>query len=164
MMRYFCLFFFIFAAVPFGLCQSCNNNGTDTVSCINISDGRGINFKILQTIDLLDNHWADSTRKLIILYDTKKAVIHLPVPDENVKNFTIDCVEKKYNGFTLVTFQGGAPSMVRRLFDFRVNKNQLYLYKIVSKYSSFDSRRTNKVVYRLHPKMKIDEIDISSFL
>ena len=147
-----------------GSCQVHDNIQTDTLFCINLTDGQGVNYEIIQTIDLQNNHWVDSTRMLIIFYDTNKTLIHLPIPDEEVKNFSIEKITKNNNGITLITSQGGGMCIVRRQFVFIIHQQQLFLDKIISDYESFDSEEIEQDVRSFNPNLRIDEIKLSHFL
>jgi hypothetical protein len=145
-----------------GFCQAKCDSHVDTLSNMSLVDGQGVNYKIFQIIDLQDNHWVDSTRKLVIFYDTNKAVLHLPIPDEEIKNFSIDGITTNDNGITLITSQGGGAWIVRHNFIFVVEHGQLFLYKIISEYGDFDSEKTETKTY--HPKLRIDETELILFL
>ena len=147
-----------------GACQALDDIQTDTLSCISLTDGQGMNYKIIQTVDLQDSHWVDSTRMLIISYDTNKTLIHLPISDEEVKNFTIEGITNNNNGITLITSQGGGVCIVRRQFVFIILHHQLFLDKIISEYDSFDSEEIEQDVKSFHPCLRIDEIKLSHFL
>ena len=137
---------------------------TDTLFAMNFTDVRGVRYKIIQTIDLLDNYWIDSTRKIIVYYDNKKAIIRLPIPDEEVKNFSVERISRNYNGFTLITTQGGSPFIVRRSFFFKIIHHKLYLYKILSEYECFDIKKIEKDCKKIYPKLQIDTFDLVFFL
>ena len=74
-------------------------------------DQRGcyrISYQVIHTTDLdEDGRLLDSSRLVIILSDTSRATIRLPIPDEDVKNFAIAGVRKVYKGFALSTSYGG---------------------------------------------------------
>ena len=88
-----------------GFCQVPENIPKDTLSCINLTDGQGMNYKIVQTVDLRNNLWADSTRVLVICYNSNKSLIHLPIPDEEVKNFSIEGITEHtiWNNFDYIS-------------------------------------------------------------
>lgn len=161
---------FAFLLVIFGIvttsggCQALNDIQTDTLSCINLTDGQGVNYKIIQTVDLQNNHWVDSTRMLIIFYDTNRTLIHLPIPDEEVKNFSIEGITKNNNGITLITSQGGGICFIQRQFVFIILHHQLFLDKIISEYECVDSEEIEKDVESFHPSLRMDEIKLSHFL
>ena len=163
-MKRLILFAIINTVLTLGYCQPHNCNRKDTILCMCLKDDRGVQYELVQTIDLKNNYWIDSTRKIIILYNTNKAIIHLPVPDEDVKNFSVDGINKKYNGFKIITSQGGGPFIIRRYFYFRSNHNQIYLHKIVSEFLNLDSKRKKKDIAILHPRLQITEIDLIQFL
>ena len=161
----FTLFLFIVGIITTpGACQVLGDIPTDTLSCINLTDGQGVNYKIIQTVDLQDNHWVDSTRILVILYDTNKSIIHLPIPDEEVKNFSIEEITKNNNGITLITSQGGGACIVRRQFVFIILHQQLSLDKIISEYESLYSEEIEQDIKSFHPSLRIDEIKLIHFL
>lgn len=162
--RHFILFVIIEMSISLGACQPSNNIQKDTLSCVNLTDDSGLSYKIVQTVDLLDNHRVDSSRTLSIFYDTKKAIIHLPIPDEEVKNFSIEKITKNHNGITLITTQGGGDYIVRRHFVFITIQRQLFLDKIVSEYGSFDSEEMETDVNSFRPNLLIDEIELTQFL
>lgn len=144
-----------------------NNILCDTL--LNIIKNQGydcsINYTIIQAINLAeDGGLLDSGRKIIILSDTNKAIIRLPIPDEEVKNFAIDEIREIHNGFAISTSYGGTPCFIRRIFKFKIDDRQIYLQKIISHYKYDDSIISRKIVKRIHPKMVISEIDLTTYL
>ena len=159
------IFLFIFGFLSSsGVCQVLDNTPKDTLFCMNFTDGQGVNYRIIQTVDLHNNHWIDSSRLLIIFYDTNRALIHLPIPDEEVKNFSIEGITNHNNGITLITSQGGGACIIQRQFVFIVFDHQLFLDKIISKYSSFDSKEIEEDVKTFHPILRMEEIMLRHFL
>ena len=162
--QFYILFSIIVMAIPEGLCQSSENIRVDTLSCVELIDDGGVNYKIIQTVDLRDNHWVDSTRKLVIYYDTKKATIHLPISDEEVKNFSVEEITRNHNGIIVNTTQGGGTCIVRRHFILNVIHHQLFLVRIISEYGSFDSEEIETEVQPIQPHLPIDETELTPFL
>lgn len=158
--------FLLFFIVSFshGFCQTKYDVSVDTLSNVNLVDGQGVSYKIFQLIDLQDNLWIDSTRKLVVFYDTNKAVLHLPIPNEEVKNFFIERITKNDNGFTMITSQGGGPCIVRHHFVFLVEYGQLFLHKIVSEYGNIDSEKTEMEIKTFYPNLRIGETVLIPFL
>lgn len=147
-----------------GNCQPSNDIHVDTLSCTNLTDGQGVNYRIIQTIDLQNGKWVDSTRKLIVFYDENKALIHLPIPDEEVKNFSIDGITNNNNGITLITSQGGGIYIVRHQFVLIICHQQLFLNKIISEYESTDSEEPEQYIRSFHPGLRIEELKLSNYL
>ena len=86
------LFFFI-VSFSHGFCQTKYDVSVDTLSNVNLVDGQGVSYKIFQLIDLQDNLWIDSTRKLVVFYDTNKNMQSAPPlkagsPTEGARDWT----------------------------------------------------------------------------
>ena len=162
--QFILLFWFIIEAVGVLACQTSSGVQVDTILCVNFQDGCGINYTIIQTAEMQDDQWIDSTRILTVSYGSKKAIIHLPIPDEGVKNFSIEGITQDYDGFSLTTSQGGGTCIIRRTFIFKVIHHQLFLGGIISEFGSFDSEDLAIETQTFHPKLKIDEIELMPFL
>jgi len=164
MKRLALLWVIIEMTMTLGFCQTNHDIKIDTLSYIKLTDDRGVNYKIIQMVNLVDNHWVDSTRTLVIFYDTNKAILHLPTPDEEVKNFSIKGISNNENGITLITSQGGGPCIVQHHFIFVVEYGQLYLNKIISEFGGFGSKESETDIKTFHPNIRIDEIKLITFL
>ncbi|MBO7586778.1 MAG: hypothetical protein J6T13_06325 [Bacteroidales bacterium] len=146
--------------------SSFHYNRQDTLSNFIVNYNNGISCKIIQTIDLAENgRQIDSTWKIILIFDTNHVTIHLPIPDEEVKNFSFDSIRKTRHGIDLIISYGGGSFIIRQIFKMEITiQQQIYLRKIISYCIRADSIIKRRTVKKNHPKNVISEINLTSYM
>lgn len=141
-------------------------NRQDTLSDLIVHYNKGIDCKIIQTIDLAESgRQIDSTWKIILIFDTNHVTIHLPIPDEEVKNFSLDSIRKTRHGIDLIISYGGGSFFIQQIFKMEItNQQQVLLHKIISYNTWADSIIKRRTVKNIHPKHVFSEIELKAWL
>ena len=100
----------------------------------------GVSSDSLEILELFDGYKVslqremDSLRSRIEVFkqDSEVAVIWLPINDLEVKNFSVEEIEKTKSGFLLMVSWGGGKDFYSRVyyFDFNSNNMELFLTKV----------------------------------
>ncbi len=164
MRRYIFILLVIVHLSPTSHGQPCQMIDSNTLRRINQIDDNKLAYSIVQTNKLSNDQRADYTSTIEILYDTNIVIIYLPIPDEEVKNFSVDGIEAKRNMINLETSQGGGAFLMQRLFIFKFVHRKLYLHKVITKYLSPNSKRIKKEVDSYRCKLQLSQLHLIHFL
>ena len=145
--------------------QSRHDCHKDTISSMSVPWHKNMECHIIETKDFDKNgEWVDSTWRITISIDTIQMTIHLPISDEDIKNFSVKEIKANRNVIVLCTSQGGGNFLIQRFFIFKSFHRQFYLNKVVTQYTSFESKRITKEVDRYHRKLQLSELYLLRFL
>ena len=139
----------------------------DTISILPLRDKQYVsnNYKVLQLCNLDGVGYRNKSTRRIVL--TKKyiiiASILLPIPDEEVKNFSVTKIAETKNGFEVAVSWGGGNNIYDVDFSFAFRGGQFYLDEIkTDKYGAdIEVIRTTK---KINPPILINKIKINDYL
>ena len=107
----------------------------------------------------------------IVVGDDVISKIELPRVDSEVKNFSLNSIEKTKAGFEMRVDWGGGVYHYEIQFNFRCKKNNFYLYKVKKESLSttnldsgnFLDKKTSKVT-RIEPNLPIEKFVMIDYL
>ncbi|MFZ6663661.1 hypothetical protein [Peijinzhouia sedimentorum] len=130
----------------------------DTLSRLKLEEG----FEVLQLV--LENSPSDKIR---IVRKTKIiGELSLPIPDVEVKNFSVDKIERTEEGFVLTVNWGGGKTFYKQSFYFELNdaEKTFYLESIIKTSFSLEFENDISSKEKINPHLKINEIDLLTFI
>lgn len=107
----------------------------------------------------------------IVVGDEIKAKIELPIPDSEVKNFSLNSVEKTKEGFEVKVDWGGGKYHYEIQFNFRCKDNHFYLYKVKNENFSttnpdsgnfWDKKETKET--KVEPSLPIEKFVMTDYM
>ncbi len=139
----------------------------DTISILPLRDKQYVsnNYKVLQLCNLDSVGYRNKSTSRIEL--TKKNItitsILLPIPDEEVKNFSVTKIGETKDGFEVAVSWGGGNNIYDTDFSFAFRGGQFYLDEIKTYRYGADIEviRTTK---KINPPIPINKIKINDYL
>jgi hypothetical protein len=112
-----------------------------------------------------DNFRIDSTYRIEIFEnDSLLNIIHLPIPDEDVKNFYISDVKKTLTGFAIIISWGGGDLYYTNYLGFLYKNHQFYLIYTRINIIMINSRKVSKKI-KIFPAIPItNDFKIEDYL
>ena len=140
----------------------------DTLSILQLTNNQygSSNYKVLRLCNLDSNgYWIDSTRRIELTRDNKTLVsFSLPVPDEEVKNFSVSRIAETKSGFIIVADWGGGNYFFGRKFYFNFRDNQFYLDSLKMNSHVQEPEKETCVTKKISPPIPIDKFGIFQYL
>jgi hypothetical protein len=130
----------------------------DTLSMLKLRNG----YEVMQ-LNLKDNP-SDIIR--IIKDSIVIGELSLPVPDVEVKNFSVDKIAETQSGFILSINWGGGKNFYGRnfYFELRDTEKSFYLSKIGKTSYSLESENETSEQENVVPPIRIDKVRLSKFI
>lgn len=160
-------------------CVSCNGQNVqdsrstkeampiDTLSILPLMNKQygNSNYKVLRLCDLDSVGYQNKSTSRIELTQKNKTVasISLPIPDEEVKNFSITKIAETKNGFEVAVNWGGGNNIYDVAFYFAYRDSQFYLDEIKTNKYGADIKVT-RTTKKISPPIPIGEFKIISYL
>jgi hypothetical protein len=96
---------------------------------------------------------------LILENNILTSSISLPIPDEEVKNFSVNKIEETQKGFKISIDWGGGNYFYERCFFFILKNNQFYLDNITYRNNFKKSKRL-----KIYPLVEISKFNMVDFI
>jgi hypothetical protein len=146
-----------------------NNENSKALDCNNPN---GYSFRVAENPNRKDDtdHLIPEDLNIVVS-DEIKAKIELPIPDSEVKNFSLNSVEKTKEGVEIKVDWGGGKYYYEIQFNFRCKENQFYLYKVKNENSStsnpdsgnfWDKTETKET--KIEPNIAIEKFVMTDYL
>lgn len=139
----------------------------DTLSILQLTNKLYGNsdFKVLRICNLDNEGYQNKVTSRIELTQENKTVasISLPIPDEEVKNFSVTKIEETKNGFEIAVNWGGGNNIYDVEFYFTFRDNQFYLDEIKTGKYGADTEVTG-TTKKMSPPIPIDKVEIINYL
>ncbi|WP_243347616.1 hypothetical protein [Parabacteroides sp. FAFU027] len=129
----------------------------------NVALKNDIYFKAICKVQLV---YSDkSNRKYIQLSQDNKLTtsIRLPIPDDEVKNFSVDKIEETNTGFKLNVSWGDMYYYYNREFYFCFINKKFYLSEIKVRDKIYDPQKTINKVQKLNKPVPIEKFNIFQY-
>ncbi len=123
-------------------------------------------YKVLRLCNLDgEGYQIKSTERLEMTQQNKVvASISLPIPDEDIKNFSVSKIEETDGGFKIVTDWGGGNYFYGREFYFTFKNSQFYLDSLKVKSYTQEPEKETKTTKKISPQIPIDKFNILLYL
>jgi hypothetical protein len=107
----------------------------------------------------------NSTKRIELTKQNKTiAIISLPYPDEEIKNFSVNKIEETINGFKIFVDWGGGNYFYGRCFYFNFKNGQFYLDSLNMKSYVLEPEKHMKITKKIRPPIVINEFMILHYL
>lgn len=130
----------------------------DTLSSLRLEDGFAVIHLFLK----------DSSNDIIQIVKGTIIIgeLSLPIPDVEVKNLSVDKIEKTKTGFVLAVKWGGGKNFYGRDFYFEFNEieKSFYLESIRKTNYTLESHIEESTQEEMNPPLRVDKIDLSKFI
>ncbi len=157
-------------SVQYGSSNRSTKDGTpiiDTLSIVSLKNKQyeGVDYKVLRLCNLdSSGYWIDTSRRIELTRENKTVVsISLPIPDEDLKNFSITKLEETDSGFKVVANWGGGNNFYGREFCFTFKGEQFYLDSLKMSSYTQEPEKENKTIKTISPSIPIDAFDIFQY-
>lgn len=139
-----------------------SNRNTDTLKkCLFLKSSmvEKDQFQLCEFFDI------DENKKYLKLFknDTIFSTVILPKADDDVKNFSLEKMQKTIQGFDIYLNWGGGNYLYKRILRYKFYKGDYYLFTVVQYDFVLESDKTKKTKNRIKPRIKFNEVDIISF-
>lgn len=139
----------------------------DTLSVLPLTNKQygSSHYKILRLCNLDSEGYQIVSTKRIELSEGNKTVasISLPVPDEEVKNFSVTKVAETKHGFKIAINWGGGNYIYDIEFYFAFRGHQFYLESIITNNYGPDKKGV-RITKRISPPAPIDEFNMLYYI
>ncbi|QTY27580.1 hypothetical protein [Flavobacterium sp. CS20] len=139
----------------------------DTISILPLKNKQygSNNYKVLQLCNLDSEGYRNKSTSRIELTKNAKAVssISLPIPDEEVKNFSVTKIAETTNGFEVAVNWGGGNNIYDVDFYFALRGSQFYLDEIKTGKYGADTEVT-RTTKKINPPIPINKVKIIGYL
>ena len=140
-------------------------NKTDTLSVLPLNRKKHKEFKVLYLRDLETNNYViNSTRRIELTENNKiKASLKMPIPDEEVKNFSVSKIAETRHGFKIAVNWGGGNYLYDIEYYFILREKSFYL-DYVKFHTYSPNSKVKTTIKRITPKIPIEKFDIMQCL
>lgn len=139
----------------------------DTISILSLKNKQygSNNYKVLQLCNLDSEGYQNKSTSRIDLTKSNKAVcsISLPIPDEEVKNFSVTKIVETTNGFEVAVNWGGGNNIYDVDFSFVFRDSQFYLDEIKTGKYGTDTEVT-RITKKINPPIPINKVKIIDYI
>lgn len=125
-----------------------------------------LDYKILRLCNLdSERNQIKSTRRIELIRGNKAvASLSLPVPDEEVKNFSVNEITETEKGFKIVVNWGGGNYFYGREFYFNFKDTQFYLDSLIMKSYIQEPEKEIMSTKSIMPPIPINRVKILEYL